>query len=86
MDGLSKACYCYASNNIIKSLCTNPTKCSNTLKQLVDNLPTNCLSVFDHLELELNKLSFVKKGQLFSNFCDQYFHYQNIYGTSKLKD
>ena len=26
----------------------NPTKWSNTLKQFVGNLPTNCLSVFDH--------------------------------------
>ena len=26
----------------------NPTKWSNTLKQLVGKLPTNCLSVFDH--------------------------------------
>ena len=26
----------------------NPTKWSNTLKQFVRNLPTNCLSVFDH--------------------------------------
>ena len=26
----------------------NPTKWSNTLKQFVANLPTNCLSVFDH--------------------------------------
>ena len=25
-----------------------PTKWSNTLKQFVGNLPTNCLSVFDH--------------------------------------
>ena len=87
MDELSKACYCYGSNNIIKSLCTHPTKCSNTLKQLVDNLPTNCLSVFDHfVELKLNGLSVVKKGQLFSNFCNQYFHYQNIYEISKLKE
>ena len=31
------------------SLRVNPTKWSNTLKQLVDNLPTNSLSVFDHL-------------------------------------
>ena len=29
-------------------LSANPTKWSNTLKQFVDNLPTNCLSVFDH--------------------------------------
>ena len=27
---------------------TNPTKWSNTLKQFVGNLPTNCLNVFDH--------------------------------------
>ena len=26
----------------------NPTKWSNTLKQFVGNLPTNCLSVFNH--------------------------------------
>ena len=26
----------------------NPRKWSNTLKQLVGNLPRNCLSVFDH--------------------------------------
>ena len=26
----------------------NTTKLSNTLKQFVGNLPTNCLSVFDH--------------------------------------
>ena len=28
----------------------NPTKYSNTLKQFVCNLPTNCFSVFDHFE------------------------------------
>ena len=27
---------------------TNPTKWSNTLKQFVGKLPTNCLSVFNH--------------------------------------
>ena len=32
----------------IKPLSANPTKWSNTLKQFVGNLPTNCLSVFDH--------------------------------------
>ena len=26
----------------------NPTKWSNTLKQFLANLPTNCLSMFDH--------------------------------------
>ena len=29
-------------------LSANPEKWSNTLKQFVGNLPTNCLSVFDH--------------------------------------
>ena len=29
-------------------LSANPTKWLNTLKQFVGNLPTNCLSVFDH--------------------------------------
>ena len=29
-------------------LFANLTKSSNTLKQYVGNLPTNCLSVFDH--------------------------------------
>ena len=33
---------------ILNSLSANPTKRSNTLKQFVGKLPTNCLSVFDH--------------------------------------
>ena len=32
----------------LNPLSVNPTKWSNTLKQLVGKLPTNCLSVFDH--------------------------------------
>ena len=32
----------------LNSFSVNPTKWSNTLKQFVGNLPTNCLSVFDH--------------------------------------
>ena len=32
----------------VKPLSANPTKWSNTLKQFVGYLPTNCLSVFDH--------------------------------------
>ena len=32
----------------INPLNANLTKWSNTLKQFVGNLPTNCLSVFDH--------------------------------------
>ena len=41
-------------------LSTNPTKWLKTLKQFVGNLPTNCLSVFDHfgrLALEDLKLN-----------------------------
>ena len=34
--------------NILNPLSTNPTKWSNTLKQFVGKLPTNCMSVFDH--------------------------------------
>ena len=34
--------------SVMKELSANPTKWSNTLKQFVGNLPTNCLSVFDH--------------------------------------
>ena len=32
----------------INPLCVNITKWSNTLKQFIGKLPTNCLSVFDH--------------------------------------
>ena len=34
--------------NHISPLNANPEKWSNTLKQIVGNLPTICLSVFDH--------------------------------------
>ena len=33
---------------LFNPLSANPTKWSNTLKQFVGNLLTNCLSVFDH--------------------------------------
>ena len=32
----------------INPLSANPTKWSNTLKQFLANLPTNCLSMFHH--------------------------------------
>ena len=32
----------------LNPLSANPTKWSNILKQFVGELPTNCLSVFDH--------------------------------------
>ena len=36
--------FCYFFN----PLSANPTKWSNTLKQFLGSLPTNCFSVFDH--------------------------------------
>ena len=36
------------NGNCFNPLSANPTKWSNTLKQFAGNLPTNCLSVFDH--------------------------------------
>ena len=33
---------------VLNPLSANPEKWSNTLKQIVGNLPTICLSVFDH--------------------------------------
>ena len=43
----------------LNSLSANPTKWSNTLKQFVGKLPTNCLSVFDHFgKLVLKELSY----------------------------
>ena len=42
----------------LNSLSANPKKWSNTLKQLVDNLPTDFLNVFDHFwGLALNWLN-----------------------------
>ena len=42
-----------------KTLSAKPRKWSNTLKQFVGKLPTNCLSVFDYFEgLALKGLSF----------------------------
>ena len=48
---------------VFNSLSTNPTKWSNIFKQFVNNLPTNCLSVFDHFV----KLAF--KWLIFQSFC-----------------
>ena len=46
------------SITIINLLSANLKKLPNTLKQFVDNLPTNCLSVFDHfVKLALKELT-----------------------------
>ena len=45
-----------------------PTKWSNTLKQFVGSLPTNCLSVFDHfLKLAFKGLNGQTRLLRFSN-------------------
>ena len=47
-----------SSITIINLLSANPKKLSNTLKQFVGNLATNCLSVFDHfVKLALKELT-----------------------------
>ena len=52
----------------VNSLSSNPTKWSNTFKQFVGNLPTNCLSVFDHFViLALKGIS----CQLCSRWCQK---------------
>ena len=58
---------CHAAFN---PLGANPTKWSNTLKQFVGNLPTNCLSVFDHFViLALKWLTLLDLLKLCVGFC-----------------
>ena len=53
----------------LNRLTANPTKWSNTLKQFAGNLPTNCLSVFNHF-VKLT-LKGPKRGSLLPKFyCD----------------
>ena len=48
----------------LNPLTDNPTKWSNALKQFVGNLPTNCLSVFDHfVGLPLKRLNYLSRLQ-----------------------
>ena len=48
------------SDSVLNPLSANPTKWSNTLKQFVNNFPTNCMSVFDHfVKLVLKGLRFI---------------------------
>ena len=49
-------------------LSANPTKWSNTLKQFVGNLATNCLSMFDHfMKLALKEL--IEIISIYVNTC-----------------
>ena len=59
----------------VNPLNANPTKWSSTFKEFVGNLPTNCLSVFDHfVKLALkglkpfNHLGLLRKPALFHFF------------------
>ena len=45
----------------VNPLSANPEKWSNTLKQIVGNLPTICLSVFDHF------MNLTLKGLIYTN-------------------
>ena len=49
----------YVNTYFINTLSANPTKWSDTNKQFVGNLPTNCLSMFDHF------VGFALKGLTF---------------------
>ena len=58
-------------------LSANPTKWSNILKQFVGNLPTNCLSVFDHfVKLALKGLKVVENER--SNFNNSKVFFLNV--------
>ena len=54
----SKCYFNWGKMQMFNPLSTNPKKLSNTLKQFVGKLPTNCLSVFDHfVKLAFNGLN-----------------------------
>ena len=51
----------FFSKRVINPLSANPTKWPDTLKQFVGNLPTNCVSVFDHfVKLKLKGLTVIR--------------------------
>ena len=56
----------------INPLNANPEKWSNTLKQIVGNLPTICLSVFDHfMNLALKGLNLYRHNHCFCLFSGE---------------
>ena len=65
----------------------NPTKWSNTLKQFLAKLPTNCLSVFDHfVKLALKGLRFVLCVHLHNSqnsFILSWIFWLRMWGTAK---
>ena len=64
--------YCLYSSFMVKlnPLSANPEKWSNTLKQIVGNLPTICLSVFDHfMNLALKGLMILAEHLQKASIC-----------------
>ena len=58
---------------VFNPLSANPTKWSNTLKQLVGNLPTNRLSMFHHfVGLTLKGLKHFETKHIFSHCYETY--------------
>ena len=75
---------------IVNPLSANLTKWSNTLKQFVSNLPTNCLNVYDHfVGLALKGVSIVntnlKKNQILGNNCNYNYNQITILQISNRK-
>ena len=59
--------YLLFSPHKLNPLNANFTKWSNTIKKFVGNLPTNCLSVFDHF------VGLVLKGLITKNYKHDLF-------------
>ena len=60
---------------LINPLSANPRKWSNTLKQFVGKLSTNCLSVFDHF------VKLALKGLSYLSATAYYYYYVILYYT-----
>ena len=76
----------FGQRSSINRLSAKITKCSNTLKQFVGNLPTNCLSVFDHfVGLALKGLNFLSIIQFLKILLFTYVFHKfstNVYATA----
>ena len=65
----------YMTKLYVKPLSTNPTRRSNTLKQFIGKLSTNCLSVFDHfVRMGLKGLKAFTAGSLLKNHTKSYLN------------
>ena len=73
--------------SVFKPLGASPTKWSNTLKQFVGKLPSNCLSVFEHF-VGLARKGLSNISRLKARKCTVttiVFHKKNIYFQSNYK-